>query len=133
VLFADVDYLKQINDELGHTEGDRALIDTADILRHTFRESDTIGRLGGDEFAVLAMVSDPSCEKNLLGRLKQQIRIFNRENRRDYVISLSTGSINCGYESENSIEDLLGFADKFMYTHKRARKSEKERVLRTRQ
>ena len=45
VLFADVDYLKHINDSFGHREGDHALLDTANILRQTFRESDIIGRL----------------------------------------------------------------------------------------
>jgi two-component system cell cycle response regulator len=125
VFFADVDYLKQINDTLGHIEGDHALIDTANILRQTFRESDVIGRLGGDEFAVLAMVSDTSCAKKLAGRLKERTQAFNKENSRRYVISLSTGIVNCGPEYENSIDDLLSFADKFMYTHKRARKSQK--------
>ena len=55
LAFIDVDDLKKINDTLGHEEGDKALIDTAQIIRNTFRESDIIARLGGDEFAVLAI------------------------------------------------------------------------------
>ncbi|MBE0557658.1 MAG: diguanylate cyclase, partial [Proteobacteria bacterium] len=55
LAFIDVDDLKQINDKLGHEEGDKALIDTARIIRRTFRDSDIIARLGGDEFAVLAI------------------------------------------------------------------------------
>lgn len=123
VLFADVDYLKQINDTFGHQAGDNALIDTAMILKDTFRESDVIGRLGGDEYAVLAMVNDAFSSKKLLLRLKTRTRKFNEANNRDYKISLSTGIVNCDPEYKYSIEELLVFADKFMYTHKRASKS----------
>ena len=52
LLFADLDGLKVINDTFGHLEGDRALVDAADILRASFRSADIIARLGGDEFTV---------------------------------------------------------------------------------
>ena len=45
--------MKKINDEFGHREGDQALLDTATILKETFRTSDIIARLGGDEFVIL--------------------------------------------------------------------------------
>src|SRR5438132_6011309 len=54
VLYADLDGLKQINDSLGHHEGDRALVKSAEIFKETFRSSDILGRIGGDEFVVLA-------------------------------------------------------------------------------
>jgi two-component system cell cycle response regulator len=123
VLFADVDFLKHINDNFGHQEGDRAIIDTASILRQTFRESDIIGRLGGDEFAVLAQVGSVSSTKKLMARLKAQTKAFNEANNRAYKISLSTGAVSYYPESKNSIEELLSYADQFMYTHKRERKS----------
>jgi two-component system cell cycle response regulator len=126
VLFADVDYLKHINDNFGHQEGDRAIIDTAGILKQTFRESDVIGRLGGDEFAVLAQVSNVSSTKKLMTRLKAQTRLFNEANIRSYKLSLSTGVVSYYPESQNSIEELLSFADQFMYTHKRERKTKKD-------
>ena len=46
LLFLDLDGLKQINDGCGHAEGDRALVDTAQILVRTFRKADVLGRLG---------------------------------------------------------------------------------------
>lgn len=126
VLFADVDYLKHINDTFGHQKGDQAIADTAEILRKTFRESDVIGRLGGDEFAVLAEVIDVSSIKMIMVRLKKQTQIFNDTKKRAYQISLSTGVVSYYPESKNSIEELLSFADQFMYTHKRERKSKKQ-------
>jgi diguanylate cyclase (GGDEF)-like protein len=69
LTFADCDRLKWINDTLGHKEGDKALIDTAQILRQTFRESDIIARLGGDEFAILSIDTADMKHGELLQRL----------------------------------------------------------------
>ena len=52
VLFIDLDDLKQTNDLLGHQAGSEFLIETGEILKDTFRETDVFGRIGGDEFAV---------------------------------------------------------------------------------
>jgi diguanylate cyclase (GGDEF)-like protein len=129
VIFADVDYLKHINDSFGHREGDHAIVDAANILRQTFRESDIIGRLGGDEFAVLAALSDLYAKEKLIIRLKQKTRAFNEANKRGYKISLSTGIVSYDHQGHNSIEELLSFADKFMYTHKRERKSKEDNKI----
>ena len=50
LLFTDINGLKQINDELGHEQGDRTIQDAACVLRDVFREGDIVARLGGDEF-----------------------------------------------------------------------------------
>jgi two-component system cell cycle response regulator len=55
LFFADLDNLKQINDQFGHQEGDQALLKTAEIFRNTFRNSDITGRFGGDEFTALVV------------------------------------------------------------------------------
>src|SRR5262249_24941578 len=59
LFFADVNGLKQINDTLGHREGDLVILQTARVIEKTFRSSDTVARLGGDEFAILAAETSP--------------------------------------------------------------------------
>ena len=78
ILYADLDGLKTINDSLGHPEGDRALKQTAEILKETFRTSDIIARLGGDEFVVLAAIGQEEAADSLTERLQERFDITMR-------------------------------------------------------
>ncbi len=118
LLFADMDKLKWINDVLGHHEGDSALVDTVNILKNTFRESDIIARMGGDEFAVLFMETPESDFKIIYNRLQKNIEAFNAQKIRRYKLSISTGSVKYNPESPCSIDELLKRADTSMYENK---------------
>jgi diguanylate cyclase (GGDEF)-like protein/PAS domain S-box-containing protein len=53
VLFIDLDHFKKINDSLGHTVGDKILIEISRRMGSKIRNSDTLSRLGGDEFCLI--------------------------------------------------------------------------------
>ncbi len=120
LIFADVDGLKQVNDDLGHDVGDEMLREAAKILRQCFRESDVVARLGGDEFAVLAAAPSGSA-REIRERLEQEVGRFNFAHTRVYDLSLSIGIVPC--ESVDTLEQTVARADKAMYTQKRAKKS----------
>jgi diguanylate cyclase (GGDEF)-like protein len=120
-VFLDVDGMKQINDTFGHREGDLALIETADILRATFRESDVLARMGGDEFAVLALETSPLACDVLIDRLRRQVADRNSRGHRPYVLSFSLGSTRHAAGTPCLLDELLARADGLMYEQKRRR------------
>lgn len=123
LIFLDLNGLKDINDSLGHSEGDLALVDMARILRKTFRESDILGRIGGDEFTVLATDMAGAAVGSLTGRLQNNLEAHNQHGGRRYNVSISVGVAYYDYESDRSIEDLLVKADASMYQQKRRLKN----------
>jgi diguanylate cyclase (GGDEF)-like protein/PAS domain S-box-containing protein len=120
LTFIDCDGLKWINDTFGHEEGDRALIDTAHLLRQTFREADIVARLGGDEFAVLSI--DAAQDRNseeLLKRLAQNIRAFNAAGTRPYRLAMSWGTVVYDPHAPLSLDAMMSAADELMYAQKK--------------
>ena len=59
LLYIDLDNFKYINDTLGHTAGDKLIIEVASLLNKRARKSDLIARIGGDEFSVLLFDTTP--------------------------------------------------------------------------
>lgn len=122
ILYVDLDNLKEINDTLGHSTGDSALIDGANVLKATYRESDIIARLGGDEFVVFLPGKKESDASIVISRLQGHIDTYNAEKEREYKLSMSIGTAVYDPEEPVSIDDLLAKADRSMYEHKRQKK-----------
>ena len=91
LIYIDLDGLKEINDRLGHAEGDIALIETASILKSTFRGSDIIARLGGDEFVVLLLESTDKESAILRERLVENLRERNQRAGNSFRLAFSSG------------------------------------------
>lgn len=123
LLFADLDDLKWINDNFGHHEGDVALIEVADILKKTFRESDFIARIGGDEFVVLAVETEETNAELLTARLLESLRAYNAKKKHGYNLSISIGISKYDPEIPCSIKELLDKADRNMYKQKKEKSS----------
>jgi diguanylate cyclase (GGDEF)-like protein len=121
LLFADLDKMKSINDNLGHKKGDNALIEVASILKEVFRESDIIARIGGDEFAVLGIAAQNSDIGAFESRLHDEVDIHNAYENREYPISLSVGIASSDHEKHYSLDELMSRADTLMYEQKRSK------------
>jgi diguanylate cyclase (GGDEF)-like protein/PAS domain S-box-containing protein len=122
LVFADLDGLKKINDELGHQAGDDAIRDAAEVLGHSFRESDILARLGGDEFAVLATGTDGHAVDVIYQRLQEYIDAHNARGTRPYRLSLSVGIIPYDPSHPVPVSELLTRADAVMYANKRGKR-----------
>jgi two-component system cell cycle response regulator len=118
VFHVDVDGLRQINDSLGRPHGDEALMETAGILKSSFRKSDVIARLGGDEFAVLMIDAPAEAIHVVRPRLKGFLDKLNSRPRRRCSLSLSTGVVACRVRQTGSLEEVLARAEALMREEK---------------
>jgi diguanylate cyclase (GGDEF)-like protein/PAS domain S-box-containing protein len=127
LVYVDLNDMKRINDKFGHEEGDRALADTANLLRKSFRESDILGRLGGDEFAVLlTQPSERDIKQVICEHIQENLKSLNKQGGRHYLLSVSVGIAHYDPAKPSTLSDLLTTADKLMYREKGRHKREGE-------
>lgn len=123
LIYADLDDLKWINDNLGHDEGDRAIRDISLLLKDAFRESDIIARLGGDEFVALVIDILSGRGESLVTRIQSKLDILNARKESGYHLSISLGHSLYNPEQPCTIAELLSEADRMMYRNKIAKQN----------
>ncbi|MCY1269853.1 diguanylate cyclase (GGDEF) domain protein [compost metagenome] len=123
LLFIDLDRFKLINDSLGHSAGDRVLVEVARRLNECLRPGDQLFRFGGDEFIVL--LDDLACSgdaervaQRILGQLHQPLAL----DERTLVVSASIGI--APLHDRGQTLDALRAADLALYRAKAAGKAQ---------
>ena len=109
IIFADINGLKVVNDNEGHSAGDRLIKSAALILKEVFGEQE-IYRAGGDEFMVLLRDTDLTTLKSYEIQIKQKAEATN-------LVSLAVGF--CLEEDSQKIYDAMKTADVNMYEDKK--------------
>ena len=122
LVFIDLDHLKQVNDQLGHAEGDWVLVTFAQHLMKAFRSSDVVARLGGDEFLVLLTNHSKAAAESAMARLQQALDATNEAEARGYDISCSHGLVEFDPKRHHTIGALISEGDSLMYKTKKARR-----------
>jgi diguanylate cyclase (GGDEF)-like protein len=120
VVMIDLDKFKDINDTLGHLEGDNALRDMASVIKGCIRHSDFAARYGGDEF-ILATKAENDIQR-LMERIQAAIALQNEKRIRPYQIYMSYGYDVYTTNSGQSIKEFLTLIDSLMYKHKEERR-----------
>ena len=118
LMLIDLDFFKEINDTLGHDQGDILLIEAAKRISQCVRESDTVARLGGDEFTViLSDLTDDHGVEAIARKLALALSVpFQLTHEKGYI-SASIG-IAIFPDDANTAEDLIKHADQAMYDAK---------------
>ena len=116
----DCDKFKSINDNYGHSVGDKVIIAVAEKLRKTCRDSDVVLRLGGDEFAAfIPKMLERTVAEKFFERLFENIRQIDVIEMQGKSIEISLGAcFYDGYE-EVSFDQLYRKADRAMYQSKK--------------
>ena len=117
----DADRFKSLNDTHGHPAGDVALRRISEILRESFRQSDTVGRYGGEEFVVILPETDIEIAARKLEALRDLIAntpISLGTRAEPLSITISAGLASYPNDGEDAAE-LFALADDRMFQAKR--------------
>ncbi|MCH1931047.1 diguanylate cyclase [Shewanella sp. A25] len=119
LLFIDLDRFKQVNDTMGHLEGDKFLIETSTRLRSCIRGNDTLARLGGDEFVILLdSISGISDAQDVAERVIHTISQAFHLGDTEIHSGASIGITLSGKYKTDTSESMLRNADTAMYQAK---------------
>jgi len=127
IVMIDMDHLKEINDAMGHQEGDNALRDMASIIRKCIRSSDFAARYGGDEF-ILATNAKYEIEK-LMERIQNAVDAQNEKHLRPFRLQISYGYDVFTTNQDQTIEEFLVHIDQLMYRDKENHRRAGDSVL----
>jgi len=118
LLIIDLNDLKIINDQRGHTAGDAALEHVAAALTSNVRQTDVVARIGGDEFAVLLMQADEAVAREKAKTIETLIagNLAPHEGG-DFAVSISWGAVEI--RQGLSAQDAINLADQAMYAAKK--------------
>lgn len=120
LLFIDLDHFKEVNDTLGHDQGDLLLIEAGRRIQACVRASDTVARMGGDEFTViLSELPDSGHLEGLLEKLLHTLETFFQLGTEQVFVSASIG-ITLYPRDATQIEELFKNADQALYVAKGA-------------
>ena len=119
LAYSDLDNLKDINDEFGHDEGDRAMVQVAKLFKSILREVDIITRMGGDEFLLIFLDSSLNEIPIIRKRLSKELARLNQISKKPYEIGFSTGFSNYDPTNPQLMDELIRIADQMMYEEKK--------------
>lgn len=121
IISVDMDDLKVINDNYGHSEGDVALCAVAHILRDVAGDRGVAARIGGDEYLVCLKTNELEVAEEAVAAIREKIDDYNRKENKPWLLHASVGFAFC--RNKNSILLCMQQADKNMYEEKRIWKS----------
>lgn len=121
IILVDIDKFKQVNDSYGHSTGDEVLIEVAQTIQKTTRETDVVARLGGEEFVVL--LPDTANNASVVAE-KIRAAIAEIQHPKVKQVTISAG-VATAQLIQTCSEEVLNNADKMMY---QAKESGRNRV-----
>lgn len=113
----DMDKLKQINDTLGHQEGDLAITLLAQAIKQSIRKSDYAIRLGGDEFCIILVDSTPQIAAQLPERIEKRLQHIAPQKE----IGFSSGFY--AMKENDTLHDAYKASDERLYVNKQNKNS----------
>ena len=124
-IMFDLNNLKTVNDTMGHSAGDKLIMNFSKFLRSVIPEKDFVGRYGGDEFMVVIYNTSKTEIEDILKQLSREKDRLNSSGN-NMPIDYACGWAISDADSECTIQMLLDKADYYMYENKQAYKKSKK-------
>lgn len=122
IMMIDVDFFKNINDTLGHQEGDSVLRKLAEVMKKSLRETDAIGRWGGEEFIVILPHTSLGEAEKVADHLRKCVSEYSFASIGFVTISIGVGEFI--YDEE--VHECVKRVDSALY---KAKESGRNRVI----
>lgn len=130
VIMLDLDYFKDINDEYGHTVGDKVLVKVAELLNHNIRGEDLICRFGGEEFTIIMPNAGSDAAADRAEELRQAISGCQIDCGEDIFLQVTASFGVATFPEDGEGSGLLTSADDALY---QAKETGRNRIVRFRQ
>lgn len=116
VVYVDLDFFKQVNDNYGHHVGDDVLKGFSKLMQDTVTEGDLVARLGGEEFLLVLVNADMHAAMPVIESLREATTSLRFDSAPELRISVSMGAAE--FSAGESLDHLLARADDALYTAK---------------
>lgn len=128
IVICDIDHFKEINDTMGHQQGDMVLKELGKLLREQARQSDLLARYGGEEFIGYL----PHCGKieayQFAERIRRLVEGYDFTGMRGKRVTVSLGVAYYPHPEVETVDDLIALADSSLYSAKRGGRNRVEVV-----
>jgi diguanylate cyclase (GGDEF)-like protein len=123
LIISDIDKFKRVNDTFGHGEGDRILVEFAQLMQRSTRAEDLVARFGGEEFAILLPLTASGQAYSLAERIRKSLADMDLlDDNHAVTASFGISQLNRGEKTA----DLIKRADTALY---RAKQSGRNRTV----
>ena len=92
VIIVSLNKLKMINENHGHTQGDKYIKKAADLLQKNFKEGEILARIAGDELAVILKETDQEQADKIADKIINSFAQTNQDNNEEFPLSVSLGT-----------------------------------------
>jgi diguanylate cyclase (GGDEF)-like protein/PAS domain S-box-containing protein len=120
LVYLDLDNFKIVNDEKGHAEGDRVLVEVVRVVNGRLRKTDIFSRQGGDEFIILLAETEASLAEEFIKLLQSDLNKAMQKHK--WSVTFSLGVLVC-LDSVSNAADLIKMTDSLMYEVKKQGKN----------
>ncbi len=114
ILMADLNFLKYLNDTLGHNTGDEVIKNVALIIKETFSDKENCYRIGGDEFCIISIGNDQIVFETMYQKFLD--KVAEKSKKVDYPFSVASAYY---IVRDESIDDAIQIVDNMMYENKK--------------